>query len=80
VIQSATRIDTNKRQVYRNRTERIRLTGMEYQLAGAARQPATGEPFSRGEDPQRGLGYTPRSVIVDTRVVDVHNLQACAPN
>jgi two-component system, OmpR family, response regulator RpaB len=70
VIQIATiRIDTNKRQVYKN-DERIRLTGMEFSLLELLVS-RSGEAFSRSEILQEVWGYTPER-HVDTRVVDVH--------
>ena len=63
------KIDTNKRQVYRN-DERIRLTGMEFSLLELLVS-RSGEPFSRGEILKEVWGYTPER-HVDTRVVDVH--------
>ena len=70
VIQVADlKIDTNKRQVYRN-DERIRLTGMEFSLLELLVS-RSGEPFSRGEILKEVWGYTPER-HVDTRVVDVH--------
>jgi OmpR family response regulator RpaB len=70
VIQVAElKIDTNKRQVYRN-DERIRLTGMEFSLLELLVS-RSGEPFSRGEILKEVWGYTPER-HVDTRVVDVH--------
>jgi two-component system, OmpR family, response regulator RpaB len=70
VIQvSDIKIDTNKRQVYK-RSERIRLTGMEFSLLELLVS-RSGEPFSRSEILQEVWGYTPER-HVDTRVVDVH--------
>ena len=63
------KIDTNKRQVFRN-DERIRLTGMEFSLLELLVS-RSGEPFSRGEILKEVWGYTPER-HVDTRVVDVH--------
>jgi len=63
------KIDTNKRQVFRN-DERIRLTGMEFSLLELMVS-RSGEPFSRGEILKEVWGYTPER-HVDTRVVDVH--------
>ena len=63
------KIDTNKRQVYRD-DERIRLTGMEFSLLELLVS-RSGEPFSRGEILKEVWGYTPER-HVDTRVVDVH--------
>ena len=63
------RIDTNKRQVFRN-DERVRLTGMEFSLLELLVS-RSGEPFSRGEILKEVWGYTPER-HVDTRVVDVH--------
>jgi OmpR family response regulator RpaB len=69
VIQvSDLRIDTNKRQVFRN-DERIRLTGMEFSLLEllVSRQE---NRLTVGKS-QEVWGYTPER-HVDTRVVDVH--------
>nr|YP_009393211.1 putative transcriptional regulator OmpR [Bostrychia moritziana]ARW61773.1 putative transcriptional regulator OmpR [Bostrychia moritziana] len=63
------KIDTNKRQVYKN-NERVRLTGMEFSLLELLISKA-GEAFSRGEILQEVWGYMPER-HVDTRVVDVH--------
>lgn len=63
------KIDTNKRQVYKN-NERVRLTGMEFSLLELLVSKA-GEPFSRASILQEVWGYTPER-HVDTRVVDVH--------
>jgi len=63
------KVDTNKRQVYRN-DERIRLTGMEFSLLELLVS-RSGESFSRGEILKEVWGYTPER-HVDTRVVDVH--------
>nr|YP_009396910.1 putative transcriptional regulator OmpR [Ophidocladus simpliciusculus]ARW66096.1 putative transcriptional regulator OmpR [Ophidocladus simpliciusculus] len=63
------RIDTNKRQVYKN-NERVRLTGMEFSLLELLISRA-GEAFSRASILQEVWGYTPER-HVDTRVVDVH--------
>ena len=63
------KVDTNKRQVFRN-DERIRLTGMEFSLLELL-VGRSGEPFSRGEILKEVWGYTPER-HVDTRVVDVH--------
>nr|BED43137.1 hypothetical protein [Pyropia sp. Myanmar_A]BED43334.1 hypothetical protein [Pyropia sp. Myanmar_B]BED43531.1 hypothetical protein [Pyropia sp. Myanmar_C] len=63
------KIDTNKRQVYKN-NERVRLTGMEFSLLELLVSKA-GEPFSRACILQEVWGYTPER-HVDTRVVDVH--------
>nr|YP_009394448.1 putative transcriptional regulator OmpR [Leptosiphonia brodiei]ARW63010.1 putative transcriptional regulator OmpR [Leptosiphonia brodiei] len=63
------KIDTNKRQVYKNH-ERVRLTGMEFSLLELLISKA-GEAFSRGSILQEVWGYTPER-HVDTRVVDVH--------
>jgi OmpR family response regulator RpaB len=63
------KIDTNKRQVYKN-NERIRLTGMEFSLLELLVS-RSGEPFSRTDILQEVWGYTPER-HVDTRVVDVH--------
>nr|YP_009315447.1 Probable transcriptional regulator ompR [Yamadaella caenomyce]SCW23902.1 Probable transcriptional regulator ompR [Yamadaella caenomyce] len=63
------RVDTNKRQVYKN-NERVRLTGMEFSLLELLVSKA-GDPFSRSSILQDVWGYTPER-HVDTRVVDVH--------
>nr|QVQ56846.1 putative transcriptional regulator OmpR [Erythrocystis saccata] len=63
------KIDTNKRQVYKNH-ERVRLTGMEFSLLELLITKA-GEAFSRASILQEVWGYTPER-HVDTRVVDVH--------
>ena len=63
------KIDTNKRQVYKNH-ERVRLTGMEFSLLELLISKA-GEAFSRASILQEVWGYTPER-HVDTRVVDVH--------
>lgn len=63
------RIDTNKQQVYKG-DERIRLTGMEFNLLELLSR-RSGESFSRSEILQKVWGYTPDD-HVDTRVVDVH--------
>ena len=63
------KIDTNKRQVYKN-NQRIRLTGMEFSLLELLVSKA-GDPFSRSAILQEVWGYTPER-HVDTRVVDVH--------
>lgn len=63
------RIDTQKRQVFR-KNERIRLTGMEFNLLELLLSNA-GQPFSRGAILQHVWSYPPDQKI-DTRVVDVH--------
>lgn len=63
------KIDTNKRQVYKNHA-RVRLTGMEFSLLELLISKA-GEAFSRSSILQEVWGYTPER-HVDTRVVDVH--------
>jgi OmpR family response regulator RpaB len=63
------KIDTNRRQVYKN-SERIRLTGMEFSLLELLVS-RSGEAFSRAAILQEVWGYTPER-HVDTRVVDVH--------
>ena len=63
------KIDTNKRQVYKNNI-RVRLTGMEFSLLELLVSKA-GEPFSRASILQDVWGYKPER-HVDTRVVDVH--------
>lgn len=63
------KIDTNKRQVYKN-NERIRLTGMEFNLLELLVS-NSGKPFSRAEILQQVWSY-PADHRIDTRVVDVH--------
>lgn len=63
------RIDTNRRQVYKQ-TEKIKLTGMEFSLLELLMS-KSGEAFSRSAILQEVWGYTPER-HVDTRVVDVH--------
>lgn len=63
------KIDTNKRQVYKN-NERIRLTGMEFNLLELLVS-NSGKPFSRGDILQQVWSY-PADHRIDTRVVDVH--------
>ena len=63
------KIDTNRRQVYKN-NDRIRLTGMEFSLLELLVS-RSGEAFSRAAILQEVWGYTPER-HVDTRVVDVH--------
>lgn len=63
------KIDTNKRQVYKN-NERIRLTGMEFNLLELLVN-NSGKPFSRAEILQQVWSY-PSDHRIDTRVVDVH--------
>ena len=63
------KIDTNRRQVYKN-NEKIRLTGMEFSLLELLIT-KSGEAFSRSSILQEVWGYTPEK-HVDTRVVDVH--------
>lgn len=63
------RIDTNKRQVYKD-NERIRLTHMEFSLLELLVS-RSGQPISRPEILEKMWGYTPER-FVDTRVVDVH--------
>ena len=62
-------IDTNKRQVFKG-NERIKLTGMEFNLLELLVNKA-GERLSRSTILDRVWGYTPER-YVDTRVVDVH--------
>lgn len=62
-------IDTNKRQVFKG-TERIKLTGMEFNLLELLVTKA-GERLSRSMILDRVWGYTPERFL-DTRVVDVH--------
>ncbi|EAQ73617.1 response regulator transcription factor RpaB [Synechococcus sp. WH 5701] len=70
VIQvSDLRIDTNKRQVFRN-DERIRLTGMEFSLLELLVSRSR-KPFNRGEILKEVWGYTPER-HVDTRGGEVH--------
>ncbi|MDX2085040.1 MAG: response regulator transcription factor [Candidatus Melainabacteria bacterium] len=63
------KIDTSKRQVFK-KTERIRLTGMEFSLLELLVS-NSGKPYSRGEILQHVWSYPPDHRI-DTRVVDVH--------
>ena len=63
------KVDTNKRQVYKN-NERIRLTGMEFNLLELLVS-NSGKPFSRAEILQQVWSY-PADHRIDTRVVDVH--------
>ena len=63
------RIDTNRRQVFQG-TERIRLTGMEFNLLELLVS-RSGKPCSRSEILREVWGYSPDR-HVDTRVVDVH--------
>lgn len=63
------KIDTNRRQAYKN-NEKIRLTGMEFSLLELLIS-KSGEAFSRACILQEVWGYTPER-HVDTRVVDVH--------
>jgi OmpR family response regulator RpaB len=62
-------IDTNKRQVFKG-SERIKLTGMEFNLLELLVTKA-GERLSRSMILDRIWGYTPERFL-DTRVVDVH--------
>jgi OmpR family response regulator RpaB len=62
-------IDTNKRQVFKG-DERIKLTGMEFNLLELLVTKA-GERLSRSTILDRVWGYTPERYL-DTRVVDVH--------
>lgn len=62
-------IDTNKRQVFKGK-ERIKLTGMEYNLLELLVNKA-GERLSRSLILESVWGYTPERYL-DTRVVDVH--------
>ena len=62
-------IDTNKRQVFKG-NERIKLTGMEFNLLELLVTKA-GERLSRSTILDRVWGYTPERYL-DTRVVDVH--------
>ncbi|KAI9134952.1 response regulator transcription factor RpaB [Acaryochloris sp. CCMEE 5410] len=62
-------IDTNKRQVYKDK-ERIQLTHLEFNLLELLVS-RPGEPISRVEFLQKVWGYSPDGKI-DTRVVDVH--------
>ena len=63
------KIDTNKRQVFKNNA-RIKLTGMEFNLLELLIRKA-GERLSRASILADIWGYTPER-YVDTRVVDVH--------
>ena len=62
-------IDINKRQVFKGK-ERIKLTGMEFNLLELLVNTA-GESLSRSTILDRIWGYTPERYL-DTRVVDVH--------
>lgn len=62
-------IDTNKRQVYKDK-DRIQLTHLEFNLLELLVS-RPGEPISRVEFLQKVWGYSPDGKI-DTRVVDVH--------
>lgn len=63
------KIDTNKRQVYKN-NERVRLTGMEFNLLELL-VTNSGKAFSRADILQQVWSY-PADHRIDTRVVDVH--------
>lgn len=63
------KIDTSKRQVYKN-NERIRLTGMEFNLLELLVN-NSGKPYSRADILQQVWSY-PADHRIDTRVVDVH--------
>nr|P28257.1 RecName: Full=Probable transcriptional regulator ycf27; AltName: Full=OmpR-like protein [Galdieria sulphuraria]pir/RGKKOR/ regulatory protein ompR - red alga (Cyanidium caldarium) chloroplast [Cyanidium caldarium]AAA10400.1 OmpR-like protein [Cyanidium caldarium]CAA44458.1 regulatory protein [Cyanidium caldarium] len=63
------KIDINRKQVYKNE-ERIRLTGMEFNLLELLIS-NSGEPLSRTTILEEVWGYTPERHL-DTRVVDVH--------
>jgi len=63
------KIDTNKRQVYKE-SERIRLTGIEYSLLELLVS-NSGKSFDRREILHLVWGYTSEQ-HADTRVVDVH--------
>ena len=62
-------LDFNRRQVHRG-DERIRLTGMEFNLLELLIS-RSGEPISRGEMLENVWGYKPGKAS-DSRVVDVH--------
>ena len=62
-------IDFNRRQVHR-RDERIRLTGMEFNLLELLTS-RSGEPISRLDMLEKVWGYKPERAS-DSRVVDVH--------
>ena len=63
------KIDTSKRQVYKNE-QRIRLTGVEFSLLELLVS-HSGKVFSRLEILQQLWGFVPE-IHADTRVVDVH--------
>jgi OmpR family response regulator RpaB len=63
------KVDLNKRQVFK-KTERIRLTGMEFSLLELLVN-NSGKPFSRSDILQHVWSY-PADHRIDTRVVDVH--------
>jgi OmpR family response regulator RpaB len=69
LIMGPVKIDFNKRQVFR-KTERIRLTGMEFCLLELLAS-NSGKPFTRADILQHVWSYPPGQSI-DTRVVDVH--------
>ena len=70
VLQFGTlKIDLNKRQVFK-KSDRIRLTGMEFSLLELL-VGNSGKPFSRADILQHVWNYPPDHRI-DTRVVDVH--------
>lgn len=69
IIVGNIKMDTNKRQVFRNNA-RIKLTGMEFNLLELLINKA-GERLSRASILADIWGYTPER-YVDTRVVDVH--------
>jgi OmpR family response regulator RpaB len=69
VVVGNLKIDTSKRQVYKN-NERIRLTGMEFNLLELLVS-NSGKPFSRADILQQVWAY-PADHRIDTRVVDVH--------
>ena len=69
VVLEDLRVDFNRRQVHRG-SERIRLTGMEFNLL-ALLVSRCGEPISRSEILEHVWGYQPER-SADTRVVDVH--------
>ena len=62
-------VDFNRRQVHRG-DERIRLTGMEFNLLELLIS-RSGEPISRGDMLENVWGYKPGKAS-DSRVVDVH--------
>jgi len=68
---------TNKRQVYRNGRSAFRPhRAWQFSLTWSCSSAARASRFSRGADPQRGLGLYPGRRHVDTRCGGVHIFQA----